>query len=64
MAPTSDSGVEFPWAFVTDGPMREVLRANSVSDADDSDPLVRVGRPLVLARLDDVDWAVWMMGKG
>lgn len=60
---TSDSGVEFPWAFVTDWSDAAVLRANSASDAD-SDPLVRVGRPLVLDRSDVVDWAVWVDGDG
>lgn len=59
----ADDGVEYPWAFVTDWSDAAVLRANSASDAD-RDPLVRVGRPLVLDRADVVDWAVWVDGDG
>lgn len=56
-------GNEYPWLFVTSWPSPGTLHGTSANDAV-GDPSVRVGRPLVVAADDVVDWAIWIDGEG
>jgi uncharacterized protein YegJ (DUF2314 family) len=56
-------GAEYPWLFVTSWKSADRVHGTSANDAI-HDPSVRVGRPLVIATADVVDWAIWVDGDG
>lgn len=56
-------GNEYVWAFVTDWSKAGTIRGASANDAE-SDPSVRVGRPVVIDADDVIDWAIWSDGEG
>lgn len=51
-------GNEYPWLFVNSWNSPEQIHGTSGNDAV-RDPSVRVGRPLVVAASDVIDWAIW-----
>lgn len=57
------NGNEYVWAFVTDWSKPETIRGHSANDAQ-SDPSVRVGRPVVIDADAVIDWAIWVDGTG
>lgn len=61
--PIEGGGNEFVWATITDWSSPDVLVGTSMNDAE-SDPSVRVGRPVRLAADDVVDWALWTDDDG
>jgi uncharacterized protein YegJ (DUF2314 family) len=56
-------GHEYVWAYVTSWTDPERVLGASANDAD-TDPAVRVGRPVVVSAEEIVDWAVWIDGQG
>lgn len=56
-------GHEYVWAYVTSWSDPDRVLGASANDAD-TDPGVRVGRPVVVAAGEIVDWAVWIDGRG
>ncbi len=54
---------EYVWAYVTSWAEPSRVLASSADDAD-SDPLIRVGRPIVIDTAAIVDWAIWIDGSG
>lgn len=56
-------GIEYPWLFVTEWSDPGRLRGSSAVDAE-SDPSIRVGRPVATTADAVADWGVWVDGDG
>jgi hypothetical protein len=56
-------GNEYPWLFVNSWNSPEQIHGTSGNDAV-RDPSVRVGKPLVIAASDVIDWAIWTESDG
>jgi hypothetical protein len=56
-------GNEYPWLFVNSWNSPDQIHGTSGNDAV-RDPSVRVGRPLVIAASDVIDWAIWTEADG
>ncbi|WP_213457249.1 DUF2314 domain-containing protein [Rhizomonospora bruguierae] len=61
--PAGGDGHEYVWAYVTSWSDPTRVLGASANDAD-TDPGVRVGRPVVVDAAEIVDWAVWIDGRG